>query len=323
MGDNSFSDVGRHCFKRRETMGSGSFDARAYRSYSKSVASKPIEEVFTSRGLDPALDPRGVTLRESRDSEDNPEAFPIIAALDVSGSMGIIAEYFAKEGLGALFQGILDKKPVKYPHLMFMAYDDLNVGNPVPLQVSQFEADNRIVEQLTKIYVEGGGGGNNSESDDLAWYFAGRYTEHDNMVKRGRRGLLYTIGDEEAPTHLNKERLKERLGYNVEADIPASLSLEEARRKYDVYHVVIEQGDYARSRPNNVKASWRKALGQHVIHLSDYKLLAETIVASIQVAAGEDHHIAASGWGAAAASVIGRAVADLPRGVPAPRQLGR
>lgn len=304
-------------------MGGGSFDAHAYANYSCSVASKPIEEVFTSRGLDPSLDPKGVKIRESRDSADSPEAFPIIAALDVSGSMGIIAEYFAKEGLGTLFQGILDKKPVHYPHLMFMAYDDLNVGNPVPLQVSQFEADNRIVEQLTKIYVEGGGGGNNCESDDLAWYFAGRHTEHDHMVKRGKRGLLYTIGDEECPTHLKKNGLERVLGYKFEADVPASLSLEEAQRKYDVYHVIIEEGDYAARAGEAVKKSWRKALGQHVIHLSDHKLLAETLVAAIQVAAGEDHATAASGWGAAAGKVISRAVADLPRGVPAPRQLGR
>jgi hypothetical protein len=304
-------------------MGGGSFDTKAYRSYASSVASKPIEEVFKSRDLDPSLDPRGVKLRESRDSPDSPEAVPIIAALDVSGSMGIIAEYFAKEGLGALFQGILDKKPVKYPHLMFMAYDDVNVGNPVPLQVSQFEADNRIVDQLTKIYVEGGGGGNSSESDDLAWFFAGRYTEHDHMIKRGRRGLLYTIGDEEAPTHLDRAKMKGILGYSLEADLPSKLSLEEAQRKYDVYHVVIEQGDFARRSSATVKKSWNAMLGQHVIYLSDYKLLAETIVASIQVAAGEDHATAASGWGAAATPVISRAVANLPRGVPAPRQLGR
>lgn len=304
-------------------MGGGSFDTSSYRSYASSVASAPIHEVFKSRGLDPSLDPKGVKLRESRDSADNPEAFPIIAALDVSGSMGVIAEYFAKQGLGALFQGIIDKKPVKYPHMMFMAYDDLNVGNPVPLQVSQFEADNRIVEQLTKMYLEGGGGGNNSESDDLAWYFAGHFTEHDHLVKRGRRGIMYTIGDECAPTHLNHMTMNNLYNYGLEVDVPSSLSLQAAKRKYDVYHVVIEQGDYASHNPDGVKASWRKALGQHVIHLSDYKLLAETLVAAIQVAAGEDHAVAASGWGAAAGKVISRAVADLPRGVPAPRQLGK
>jgi hypothetical protein len=304
-------------------MGGGSFDAGAYRSYTSSVKSKPIHEVFTSRGLNNALDPLGVKMRESRDSEDSPEAVPLIAALDISGSMGFIAEYFAKEGLGALFQGILDKKPVKYPHMMFMAYDDLNVDNPVPLQVSQFEADNRILDQLTKIYVEGGGGGNSYESDDLAWYFAGRHTEHDHLIKRGRRGLMYTIGDEEAPTHLKKAGLERVLGYKFEADVSAAISLEEAQRKYDVYHVIIEEGDYARRSPESVKKSWKKALGQHVIHLSDHKLLAETLVAAIQVAAGEDHTTAAAGWGAAAGKVISRAVADLPRGVPAPKRLGR
>lgn len=304
-------------------MGGGSFDAGAYRSYTKSVASKPIHEVFKSRGLDPSLDPKGVKVRESRDSADSPEAYPIIAALDVSSSMGIIAEYFAKEGLGALFQGILDKKPVQYPHLMFMAYDDLNVNNQVALQVSQFEADNRIVEQLTKIYVEGGGGGNHYESDDIAWYFAGRHTEHDHMVKRGKRGIMYTIGDETAPPYLKKDGMERIFGYKFQDDVPSAISLEEAQRKYDVYHVIIEEGDYASRALDEVRTSWREKLGQHVIHLSDYKLLAETLVAAIQVASGHDHATAAAGWGAAAGKVISRAVANLPRGVPAPRQLGR
>jgi len=49
-------------------MGGGSFDAGAYRSYSASVKSAPIHEVFKSRGLDPALDPKGVKIRESRDA---------------------------------------------------------------------------------------------------------------------------------------------------------------------------------------------------------------------------------------------------------------
>jgi hypothetical protein len=139
-------------------MGSGSFDVNSYRSYSHSVASKPVDQVFTSRKLDPSLDPKGVLCRESLDSADNPEATPIIVALDVTGSMGIIADRIAKGGLGQLFQGILDRKPVQNPHLMFMGIGDARTDE-APLQVSQFEADNRIVDQLTKIWLEGNGGG--------------------------------------------------------------------------------------------------------------------------------------------------------------------
>lgn len=308
-------------------MGSGSFDVNSYRSYSKSVASKPVDQVFTSRGLDPSLDPKGVLSRESRDSADSPEATPIIVALDVTGSMGIIADRIAKGGLGQLFQGIIDRKPVKYPHLMFMGIGDAACDRS-PLQVSQFEADNRIVDQLTKIWLEGGGGGNCHESYDLAWYFAGRRTSHDAMLKRGKRGYLFTVGDEEPPEHLTRGELTRVLGDNgLQEAQPTTLaadSLREARRLYDVFHIVIEQGDYASGHLHRVHSRWRETLGQNVIHLADYNLLPETVVSAIQVREGVDHATAAKGWGGSvgAENIIGRAVSSLPRGVPAPRQLG-
>src|ERR1044071_10068148 len=94
-------------------MGGGTFSTNDYRTYSSSVRSKSQEEIYTSRAIDPLLDPKGVTLRESRDSADNPLSTPIIVALDVTGSMGAIAVEIAKSGLGTLFQGIFDRKPVR------------------------------------------------------------------------------------------------------------------------------------------------------------------------------------------------------------------
>lgn len=303
-------------------MGHGSFDADAYRSYSSSVSTKTRDEVYTSRTIHKDLDPKGVAVRESRDSVDNPNSTPIIVGLDVTGSMGMIAEYIAKQGLGTLFQGILDRKPVSDPHLMFMGIGDAACDR-APLQVSQFEADNRIVEQLTKLFLEGAGGGNNHESYDFPWYFAARHTVHDSMIKRGKRGYLFTVGDEETPRVLTKGALNRFLGTTSEVDVLASLSLQEAQRLYDVYHVVIEEGSHARSHMAQVRASWSALLGQKVIYLSDYKLLSQTIVSAIQVAEGADAHAAVKGWGGRAGDIVGSAVANLPRGVPAPKRLGR
>lgn len=303
-------------------MGSGSFDAKAYRSYASNASSKPRDEVFESRKLDPKLDPKGVKVRESRDSADNPNSRPIIVALDVTGSMGLIAEHIAKGGLGTLFQGILDRKPVVDPHLMFMGIGDA-ACDAAPLQVSQFEADNRIVDQLASLWLEGGGGGNDHESYDLPWYFAARHTRHDAMEKRGRRGYLVTVGDELAPRQLLATQLERVLGYRPEDNPTSPASLKAAQRLYDVFHVIIEEGNYASSNLDGVRKSWNALLGQHVLSLSDHRLLPETIVAAIQVAEGVEHDKATSGWGSAAKAVIGGAVSSLPRGAPAPRQLGR
>lgn len=303
-------------------MGGGSFDTNSYRTYTASVASKPREAIFDSRKLDPLLDPKGVKVRESRDSADNPQSTPIIVALDVTGSMGFIAEQIARSGLGALFQGILDRKPVTDPHLMFMGVGDAACDS-APLQVSQFEADNRIVPQVTKLWLEGGGGGNDHESYDFPWYFAARHTVHDSMLKRGKRGYLITVGDEGTPARLTREKIESFLGYAPQADVSAAESLTEAQRLYDVFHVIVQEGSFARRHLDTVKRQWHALLGQKVIHLADHRLLAETVVAALQVAEGTDHAKAAYGWGGVNAErLIHGAIENLPRGVPAPRQLG-
>lgn len=288
-------------------MGSGSFDAKAYRSFAASTATKTTDEIYTSRSINKNLDPKGVKLRESRDSADNPKSTPAIIAIDVTGSMGMIADVLAREGLGVLLPEILNRKPISDPHVMFMAVGDAN-HDSAPLQVSQFEADNRIVEQLTQIYIEKGGGGNNFESYNLPWYFAARHTEHDSLIKRGKRGYLFTVGDEEAPRDLTKDQIAEVIGDTLEAVIPTEQLLAEAQRKYDVFHIIIEEGDYASHHGKSVKASWAKLLGQHVISLADHKKLAETIVSTIEVVEGRDAKAVTEAWG----SVVYDAVKHLP-----------
>lgn len=230
-------------------MGSGSFDPAAYRAFSASTTGKTTAGIYTSSHINKNLDPRGVKIRESRDSADNPNSTPIIVGIDVTGSMGMIADVLAREGLGTLFTEILDTKPISDPHLMFMAIGDANCDS-APLQVSQFEADNRIVEQLTQIYLEHGGGGNGFESYNFPWYFAARHTEHDSYIKRAKRGYLFTIGDEEAPGDLTRTQIKEFIGDDLEREMSTEDMLHEAQRTYDVFHIIIQEGSHARQYPD-------------------------------------------------------------------------
>lgn len=289
-------------------MGSGSFDAGAYRAYTHTTVGKSTDEVYSSRGLDKDLNPKGVKLRESRDSTDNPNSTPVIVGIDVTGSMGMIADVLARKGLGTLFTTILDRKPITDPHVMFMGIGDANCDR-APLQVSQFEADNRIVEQLTKIYIEHGGGGNNFESYNLPWYFAARHTEHDSLIKRGKRGYLFTVGDEEAPRDLTSAQIEEFIGDHGE-NVPTKAILHEVQRMYDVYHIIIEEGDYARRALDKVMSTWTSLLGQRAIRLSDHTKLAETIVSAIEVAEGRDAKTVTNSWG----NAVYEAVKDLPKG---------
>lgn len=300
-------------------MGGGRFDAGAYRAYASSTVGKSTDEIYSSRSINKDLNPLGVKIRESRDSVDNPNSTPLIVGIDVTGSMGIIADTLARSGLGTLFTGVLERKPISDPHVMFMAIGDANWDH-APLQVSQFEADKRIIEQLTQIYIEHGGGGNNFESYNLPWYFAAFHTIHDSMEKRGKRGYLFTVGDEEAPHDLTKDQIKKFIGDTPELDMSTKELLQLAQRTYDVFHIIIEEGDYASRHKQKVIDSWTNLLGQHVIRLADHKKLSETIVSAIEVVEGADAAVSAHGWGSGA-SVIHEAVKDLPRG-RGPKLLG-
>jgi hypothetical protein len=300
-------------------MGGGTFNSSSYRSFASSTVGKSTAEVFTSRSIKKSLDPKGVKIRESRDSVDSPAATPIIIAFDETGSMGKIPDAFVREGLGIVIESILARKPVTNPSLMVMAFGDVECDQS-PLQVSQFEADNRIVQQLTEFYLEGNGGGNGHESYELPWYFAAYHTEHDSLIKRGKRGYLFTVGDEPIGPGLKKSELKQFLEDGAERDYSSSECLEAAQRMYDCYHIVIKQGSHARGNLQGVLDTWQPLLGQHVIQLEDYTKLGETIVSTIEIAEGADAHSATSGWGASA-SVVLDAVKHLPKGA-APKMLG-
>jgi hypothetical protein len=297
-------------------MGTGTFDPAAYRSFASSTAGKPTTGatgVFTATRLDPLLDPKGVKVRESRDSADSPEATPIIVATDVTGSMGELAGIIARKGLGVLFEEILKRQPVTNPHMMFMATGDAHCDQ-APLQVSQFEADNRIVEQLTKTYIEGNGGGNGWETYELPWYFAANHTVHDSLIKRGKRGYLFTVGDEPIGPGLKRDELIRFLDDGAERDWTTRECLEAAQRMYDIYHIIIN-GGFARGSMAEVKETWQPLLGQHLIVLDDYEALAETIVSAIEVAEGKDAAVSSSGWGAHAATVLA-----ATKGLPGPER---
>src|SRR5690349_5863592 len=132
-------------------MGSARWNPTDWAAYAGSTHGRSTSSIFARRAIAPGLDPHGVVLRESRDSALNPASNAIICALDVTGSMGMIADTLARQGLGTLVEEILRRKPVSDPHVMCMGVGDAtcDVG---PLQVTQFEADIRIAEQLQELW---------------------------------------------------------------------------------------------------------------------------------------------------------------------------
>jgi hypothetical protein len=255
------------------------------------------QQVFSQSKMKPEFDTARIVVRESRDSELNPLSTPVILGVDVTGSMGFIAEKIAIEGLGKLIGGILDRKPVTDPHIMVMGIGDA-FSDEAPLQATQFETDIRIAEQLKDIWLEARGGGNCFESYDLPWYFAATKTSIDSFEKRQKKGYLFTIGDEPPPpvgTVMDAQLLNRIVG-NAERSYTSAEMLKMAQEKYLVFHVIVEEGSYARRSKDQVFSQWSNLLGRYVIRLSDHNYISEVILSVMEIAEGADPYEVADSW---------------------------
>lgn len=276
-------------------MGGGTFTSKDWGSYSASTRSASREQNFSRRQIHPTFDPRGITNRESRDSAEHPESTAIILGLDVTGSMGMIAEHIAKNSLGTLMLGIYENQPVHDPQIMVMGIGDVACDR-APLQASQFESDIRIGQQLLDLWLEGNGGGNDSESYSLPWYFALNHTSIDCFEKRGKKGYLFTFGDEMVPGTLTPSQINRVFGYSAQTSFTPQELYTSASERYDVFHIVVEQGNYCRTNMEKVKKDWRNLMGYHAVLLDNYQYLSEVILSVIRVNEGEDAEDVANSW---------------------------
>jgi hypothetical protein len=101
---------------------------------------------------------------------------PIVVAMDVTRSRGDDSRViYAKL---PMFIGQIElRNYVPGPAISFAAIGDATSGDRAPLQVGQFEADNRLDDVLSKIWLEEGGGGSGQESYELAAYYYARHTK--------------------------------------------------------------------------------------------------------------------------------------------------
>ncbi|MFF5257300.1 hypothetical protein ACFY4C_00025 [Actinomadura viridis] len=265
-------------------MGSGTWSTDVYdaaRSYRASTGASAF--AYSDGGATtahPDLDPSGVVLRESRDSDDHPESLAIAVLFDVTGSMRTVPRTLQAK-LPDLLGLLLRKGYVEHPHIMFGAVGDATCDR-APLQVGQFEADNRMDDDLGKILLEGGGGGQMTESYELAMYFMARHTAIDCLEKRGKKGYLFMIGDELAYPAAKRREIAKVIGGEPRGDVPLEELVGELRRKYEVYFIIPEGAYHARSE--KLADFWRGLLGQHVLFLDDLDAVCETIALTIGLA---------------------------------------
>ncbi|UKY48633.1 hypothetical protein [Streptomyces inhibens] len=288
----------------RAAAGTSAFD------YSDRTTASSPRHTWTAHA---SLDPKGLTTRESRDSDEHPTSLAISVIFDVTGSMRSVPRVLQTK-LPELFGLLLRKGYVAHPQILFGAVGDATCDR-VPLQLGQFESDNRMDDDLGNILLEGGGGGQMTESYELALYAMARHTSIDCHEQRGRRGYLFLIGDEMPYGKVKAREVRAVFGDHLTEDIPLTTILAEVRQKFDVYFIVPAGATHVGNTA--VLGTWRKLLGQNVIELDDLGAVCETLALTIGL--GEEAIDLAAGLddladiGSDAGESVGKALATLGR----------
>lgn len=315
-------------------MGSGKWSTNVYSEHNrfKAAAGKSTFDYSDSMHrsdrsswkVHDTLNPHGVKARESRDSAEHPNSTAIAVMFDVTGSMGGVPVTLQKK-LPELLGLLLRKGYVPDPQILFGAIGDATCDE-VPLQVGQFESDNRMDENLENIFLEGGGGGQQTESYELAMYFIARHTDIDCWNRRGRKGYLFIIGDEMAYSHVKKHEVQEHIADGLERDIPIAEMVKELRKRYHVFYLLPRAASYGGDP--KILGFWRKLLGQNVLELEESEAVCEIIAlaigmteGTIDLATGIDD-LKAYDVTPATLKIVTTALAALPATLPAAKSSG-
>lgn len=280
-------------------MGGGSWCEEKFRSYSVETKACTLRDdgsldtrdmsanqLYKAKRLNPALNPYSV-IRECKDSEEHPNTLPVILALDITGSMGQAAVEVAEQ-LNVIMTELY--KSVKDVEFMIMGVGDFSYDIS-PLQVSQFESDIRIAEQLDKLYFEFGGGPNSWESYSAAWAFAAYQTDCD-CWNRGKKGIIITMGDEMLNPYIPGDAYERATGSRpVKAnvnnrDLSTSDIFDDVKEKYNLYHIDVDHrsGNYGTK-------DWEEALGSDHVFSVPVKSIAQIITEIIKREANCDEPV--------------------------------
>lgn len=183
---------------------------------------------------------------------------------------------------------------VEDPEILFGVVGDA-YSDKFPLQVGQFESDNKMDDTIGSIILEGCGGGGNHESYELAAYYMARHTELD-CNKEGRKGYMFIIGDERIYSRVRRQQVESLIGDKLEEDITTEQIFRELENKFHVFFLFASQGCYESDQvlfydndhygKSGDVIYWRDLIGQNALTLDDADAVCETIALTIGLMEG-------------------------------------
>ena len=203
-------------------------ESREHFAHTISMLEKPVEE----RTVHASLNPHG-KVRECCDSTEHPNTTPIAVLMDLTRSRGNDAKViFGK--LPMMVGQIKLNEYVPDPEICFVGIGDATCDQ-APLQVGQFESDNRLDDHLGNMWLELGGGGTGQESYQLGAYYLARRTKLD-CLNRGAKGVCFIFADEGFYPTVDKREVKKIIGDTMLVDyMPSAQIFTELQKTYNTY----------------------------------------------------------------------------------------
>jgi hypothetical protein len=233
----------------------------------------------------------GQVMREVCITEANPYPTAIAFIMDVTGS-----NYDAAVDTHAKLpqmQGVLQRTGIPDPQILIGATGDAT-SDRVPLQIGQFESDNRIDAQIEALYLEGNGGSQRHETYELAAYYLWKHTYLEPYHQQGRKGYAFFVGDEMPYDAVRNDYNTGRLGVHhtlesltgdrIQADIPTEEVFKGLQEQYEVFFLFQRQGAY---REEQILPAWRPLLGENVVILEDPNTVCEFIAGLLAMREGD------------------------------------
>jgi hypothetical protein len=177
------------------------------------------------------LNPKGAK-RECLNNPDHPQATPIVIGTDTTQSRGKDADTIYGK-LPRLVGQTYEMDLVPDPTLSICGIGDATT-DIAPIQSTQFEADNRLDDQMLKLWRENNGGGTGEESYQHAAYFYARHTILD-ATKRGEKGWFIFMGDEAPYPTVKAHEVKRLFGDDITKDIDSRVVFQELQEKFRTY----------------------------------------------------------------------------------------
>lgn len=204
---------------------------------------------------------------------ENGIAVPVKTEFDGTASMGENVEKCFYE-LGTTFDMLGFLRSRANVQMASAIVQDVDDSYPVA-QMTQFESDNRIAEQL-RLLLSANNGGDAIEDYDLGLLYTMLAVEADIYDHYGLKGYYMVVGDQRGRGLVDPRTAQHHLGHSIQSPLRTSEIARQLKERWHLYYLQVERGGQPATRDSSSKW-WEEVIGMNnVVYVPHQDLIAET-----------------------------------------------